>query len=397
VSGDRAPLRLALGLLGLGAIVLLATRGCGAGSAPPEPAEARAPGAAPAPIPATPPPGAIASGRAPDRAALAALHAAAAGDDRPEIDPDLEARAIFEGGSRRALGEAGQARVDELASGYRKRAEYPPWSYVVPAGRDPVAEAATAPKTTALLAGAHKLVVALSSWSLIPDDTLTINASLLDEAERPIAAQGGRAGLLNTATTGYLAHVDLAPDKVGAVAGVWKVPPPEMVSGDPGLHRLQVIVSAPNGDKLEAQTELLITVPGLRLTRRYRDQVVDGNLVIGVEVNATRRVRAHVAALLAPVSILAGDRVYAQAAAFVDPGTSFLALTFHGHALHALGAPGPYRITSLVLQDTSSFPPARLPLEKNPYTTSVYPLSAFDDKPYGQPDLLELADFLETR
>lgn len=399
-EGSKKRPTLGLGLLGLGAVVLWMTHGAGVSSAPAEPVATPQVSTA-----------AAASSTMPAAAAAAKRSMPAKGIVGPggeresvELDPDLDPRAIIEGGSHRALAEAGQSRVDELGAIYRDRAAFPPWSYVVPAGRDPVAEAAHAPKTTAPLSGGRKLVVTLSSWSLVPEETLGISAALLDEDDRPIKASSGRASLLNTAETGYLAHVDLAPGKAGSpastdppVIGSWKVPPAEQVAGDPGVHRLQVIVTGPSGERLEAQTDVLIAVPGLRLTRHYRDRVVDGNLVVEVEVSATRRLRAHVAALLGPAGAAGGERAYAQRAAVVEPGTSTIDLVFHGRALHALGVAGPYRITSLMLQDTSTFPPARLPLQRDGYTTAGYPLSAFSNAAYGQQDLLELADFLETR
>ncbi len=395
----RLRLGLGLGLLGLGAVVFWMARGGGATSTPAEP-PAAPPVSAAAPASATAGAATLAKRSMPVKGIVGP-----GGDlERVELDPDLDPRAIIEGGSHRALAEAGQSRVDELASIYRDRAAFPPWSYVVPAGRDPVAEAARAPKTTVPLSGGRKLVVTLSSWSLVPEETLAVSVALLDEDDRPLKASSGRASLLNTAETGYLAHLDLAPAKASSpastgtpVLGSWKVPPADQVAGDPGVHRLQLIVTAPNGEKLEAQTDVLIAVPGFRLTRHYRDRVVDGNLVVEIEVNATRRLRAHVAALLGPAGAAGGERAYAQRAAVVEAGTSTIDLVFYGRALHELGAAGPYRITSLVAQDTSTFPPARLPLQRDVYTTAGYPLSAFSNAAFGQQDLLELADYLETR
>ena len=333
---------------------------------------------------------------APTTASGAAPAASEQADEDHETTPP-PGSVMIEGGSEQGLAAAGAQRTKELSEQYRDAANYPPWSYVVPAGHDPVAAAAKAQAVKNTMIDGSVLDVSVSSWSLSADETFTVTAHLSDETGAPAAIGSGYVSVLDRAQTGYHARFALTAGKDGTAVGTWRVPPAAQVEGDPGIHVVQIDVVSAAGTPASASTSVQIGAPRVALTGRYRSGIVDGSLVLSVEVTATRRTRAHLAATIAPITALSGARVFAQKAEVVEIGTTWIDVVAYGKALRSLGEDGPYRITALQLSDTSTLPAARAPAVLDAFTTPPYSLAAFRDDSYGQQDLEELARFVEER
>jgi hypothetical protein len=149
-----------------------------------------------------------------------------------------------------------------------------------------------------------------------------------------------------------------------------------------------------DGDLREAVGGFLLSNPSARLTGRYRDAIVDGNLVISAEVEVSEAGRFHLAGTLASS---AGEPIgWAQAAAHLEPGRQWIDLSYYGLIFHDRQAAGPFRLETVALSTTTSMPNALNDLVENAHVTRSYRLGRMRREPFAQPQLLETAKRLEA-
>lgn len=157
---------------------------------------------------------------------------------------------------------------------------------------------------------------------------------------------------------------------------------------------VKVRAEKPDGEVLKAASGFLLSNPHGRLTGQYREELVDGNLVISAEVEVDRSGRFHLAGTLYDVT---GQPVgWAQAAETLEPGTHWIPLSYYGLMFHERGARGPFVLGSVALSTTSGMPNALNDVVESPYRTRVYGLESFRAQPHGDPALLESAQRLRT-
>lgn len=304
---------------------------------------------------------------------------------------------VIEGGSKESLAAAATARAQELSAAYVDAARLPPNNAVLPAGHDPLGAAAQPQHQKTTFADGSTLDVSISTWFLTAGEKVEISASLFDESGLSVPIGSGKTAILDTRQRGFLDEVTLSSVAQGVAKGAWEAPSNAFIEGDPGVHVLTTRVVSSTGTAFSGTTSVQIGAAHARLTGRYRSSIADGSLVIGVEVIATERVRAHLALTIAPASAKDGPRVFAEHAQKTELGVQWIDVIAYGLAMRALSSAGPYVLTAVQLQDTSSMPPARLPLAREAFVTPGYSLSEFRTDPFGQADLIGLAHFLEER
>ncbi|RMH21974.1 MAG: hypothetical protein D6696_04515 [Acidobacteria bacterium] len=156
---------------------------------------------------------------------------------------------------------------------------------------------------------------------------------------------------------------------------------------------VRVRATLPGGTQRLATGGFLYSRPWARLTGRYRDRVVDGNLVIAAEVEVSRAGRFHLAATLYGAD---GEPVgTAQSAARLEPGKHWLEVPFYGLMFHQRGLAGPYRVGSLALATAGAMPNALSELQVDVHQTRAYRLKRFTARPFANPELLDAARRLE--
>jgi len=216
---------------------------------------------------------------------------------------------------------------------------------------------------------------------------------------RPVAPREIR-GTLTTETLEPLADVAFHDDGVDgdAVAGDGRYTvafPGDALGGALSTSYLvQVDARLDGDDERKGATSFLYASPHAHLTGTYRDAVVDGSLVVGVEIDVAQAGRFHVEATLYGAG--GTEKIaWAQAAQWLEPGTQWLDLDFFGLILRERGIDGPYVLRYVALSTTTEMPNAKNRVAENAYQTATYRASGFSDRPYADPQLLETADRIE--
>ncbi len=216
---------------------------------------------------------------------------------------------------------------------------------------------------------------------------------------RPVSAKEIR-GTLTTEELVPLGDVLFHDDGVGgdAVAGDGRytvVFPGDKLGGALSKSYLVQVEATLAGDEpRKGAASFLYASPDAHLTGNYRDVVVDGSLVVGVEIEVTSAGRFHVeATLYGPDGV---EKVaWAQAAQWLEPGTHWLDLGYYGLILRERGIDGPYVLRYVALSTTTEMPNAKNRVAENAYRTGAYQATAFSDRPYEDPGLLEAAKRIE--
>lgn len=332
-------------------------------------------------------------------AALLALAAALAPAATAQPDRAAAAPLVADPGARLPGSLAAEA-----AASYRQAARFPAWSRpVAPEAVDPVrAERVPAPHSLPAPGGDATITVWPGEVSFEHPAPVVLHAAV----DRPrgggrvaLAAVGGEIVDAAGATIG---HVTYADDGRGADArrgdGVWTASFVLPEDRAPALaESFGVRVTATPGDGGEPigiVGGFLVSRPHARLTGRYRDRLVDGDLVVSAEVEVAEAGRFHLAGTLAAAD---GDPLaWAQAAAELAPGRHWLDLAFYGLALRERGVAGPYRLASVALATTTAMPNALSDLVEDAHRTRAWPLARLHARPFGDRELLRAATRLEA-
>jgi hypothetical protein len=288
----------------------------------------------------------------------------------------------------------------QTAAEYRQLARYPESSRALqPGDKDPIREKRMPTKQTArgpertpsLSVWAAKLSVEVGK----PVD-LFAQPLLADKPAIPLEVTGEIANAGGIVAQVVYHDDGRAPD-LQAGDGIWSARlrlPAGLEPESAESYMVRVKARMLDGDVREAAGGFLYSNPAAHLTGRYKDSLVNGNLVISAEVEVREAGRFHLAGTL---YTLKGEPVgTAQAAAQLAPGRRWIALSFYGLMFHDRKAAGPYRLGSLALATTSRMPNALNDLVENAYTTRAYPLQLMTAQPFGDPKLLDAAARLEA-
>ena len=107
-----------------------------------------------------------------------------------------------------------------------------------------------------------------------------------------------------------------------------------------GAQLVEVHAETKSGEQRNATTGFLYSIPLAHLTGRYRDEIVDGNLVVSAEVQVDAR-----GALPSEATLAESDGTpfgWAQNAQVLEAGTAWIPLTYWGLMLREHQANGPY-------------------------------------------------------
>jgi hypothetical protein len=161
-----------------------------------------------------------------------------------------------------------------------------------------------------------------------------------------------------------------------------------------GAQLVEVRAETANGEERVATTGFLYSIPLAHLTGRYRDEIVDGNLVVSAEVRVDAAGRFHLEATLAePDGTPLG---WAQNAQVLEPGTAWIPLTYWGLMFRERGANGPYLLASVALSTTGEMPNQKNDVVWSAHMTKPYDVTLFSDRTFDDPDLLDAAARLQA-
>ena len=347
-------------------------------------------------------------GVSPGRGTMAAVSAVAPAGAGPAAvptgGPPGAAAAAAAGGSRPApvVPEVLMPLARQAADDYRRRARFPRWSHPLAADApDPILRdrevtpvSATGPEGAeptltvfpaqlSFEAPEPVVVHAFLSIGGVPIPALEITGALLTEDLQQL----GSFAYHDDGVAGDLIAGDL-------VASAELVLPPELLPELSASYLVKVRALTGEDEERLAATSFQYAQPHAYPTGRYTDRIADGNLVVGVEIEVARTGRFHLEGTLYDAGG-AQPLVWGQVAAELLPGRHWLDLVFYGLALRELGMDGPYLVRYLALSTTSDMPNAKNRLVENAHLTVAYPVSAFGDTPFDDPDLLEAADRLD--
>ncbi len=156
-----------------------------------------------------------------------------------------------------------------------------------------------------------------------------------------------------------------------------------------GAQLVEVHARIKNGEQRVATTGFLYSLPLAHLTGHYRDEIVDGNLVVSAEVRVDAAARFHLEATLTdPDGTVIG---WSQNALVLEAGTGWIPLTYWGLMFRERGSDGPYLVASVALSTTGEMPNQKNDVATNPHVTKPYPVTAFSERLFNDPDLLDAA------
>jgi hypothetical protein len=292
-----------------------------------------------------------------------------------------------------------------IAETLRRKARFPPTSRRIENNMDPIVETRAVKERLSPPGQGRQptLVLFSSSVSYEAPNPIILFAKFIREYPRDWAPlPGGEiAGDLRNADGEIVAEVDLLDDGQGrdieANDGIFTAqiaPEPRDFGRWNGLIRAQVYGVSANGDRREARTRFYYGTPWAKLTGNYRDELVDGHLELMVEVDAKSAGQYRIEATLSGSH---GLLSWAEKTATLEPGLTWIPVTFFGLTLREAGEPGPYRLSSIALSNVTLKPPQLNDAISTQYETAAYKPEDFSAQPYGDPKLLQKADRYDAR
>ena len=280
------------------------------------------------------------------------------------------------------------------AKEYRKAARYPSHNQLVAVGAvDPVHDKGIAHK---MFLRAEQDGPEVAVWTAKPAYRANEGIPFFAEAKgQKLVSVSGDIVNQNGEQVGYLSFLEgasgleKAPAAWSANAVLNKsLPTPELAEAY--LVKLQAVLE--DGTTLYGSTGFLVSNPWAELTGEYRDQIVDGNLVVSAQVEVTREGRFHLAGSLA-----AGNEPFAtsQTAVVLEPGLHWIDLDFYGLMFHDRQAKGALRLAVLQLRTTGGMPNALNDLVENVHVIKPLKSQALTRQAVYDRDLMDLADQLE--
>lgn len=300
------------------------------------------------------------------------------------------------------------------AADYRQKARFPEWSEPIPDGYGDPLQVKRQPTEQSLPQNDDWVMsVRASGISFESGQTVTLYASVKSRTDQdddfPLVGLygpppkdwdiSGMVAKLDGSELGRVSYRDdgVAPDqKAGDGVYTASFTLPEAYQPKIGTaENLAIFVTAnsASGDELKALGGVLYSHPAGHLTGRYRDSIVDGDLVIQAEVEIEAAARFQLAGTID--SEKGRALASARMAEKLEVGTHWLDLRFYGLALSERGASGPLTLGSVTLTTANGIPNALGPLMENTHRTQSYRANSFHTREFGRADLMEAARRLE--
>jgi hypothetical protein len=367
---------VALGLASAAALVVVILGGRAAGTR----------GAPPAPAPAAP---------------AAPLAAASAPTPAPRApDPPLADDPVTDRGGRGAIPAGGLARA--AADDYRRRARFPRSSHpLAPEEGDPLVRDRTiTPITSRGPNGEDPALTVFPALAGFEAPEPAVLYAYLSVGETMIVARDVRAIVLTDDLTPVAEVVyrddGIAPDGAAddRLYTATFSPDAEAARALARSYMVRVTAVTPADDLRFAATSFLYSAPHAQLTGSYRDAMVDGSLSIEAEVEVTQAGRFHLEGSLYTAD---GGRglAWAQNAIDLPPGRHWIPLSYYGLAFREAGVDGPYLLRYVALSTATAMPNGKNRLMENAHVTRAYRASAFTERSFDDPSMLEAAERVE--
>jgi hypothetical protein len=283
-----------------------------------------------------------------------------------------------------------QSLAKVAAAEYRERARYPRWTQPITDAVDPIVRDREVTRGTSLgPEGRNPTLVVYPSRSTYEAPQPVVIHAYLVQDERKVDARA-IAGQVRTQQAGVLAALAFNDEGRDGDAEandlVWTAvvaPGPERARDFKGAQLVAVDAETLGGEQRNATSGFLYSVPLAHLTGRYRDALVDGNLVLEAEVAVEAAARFHLEGTLADA---AGDPLaWAQVAAVLEPGRAWMPLTYFGLVLRERGVDGPYLLRTAALSTTGEMPNQKNDVAERPHVTRAYAATDFSDQPESAP------------
>ncbi len=284
----------------------------------------------------------------------------------------------------------------KTADDYVRRARFPRSSQPIEDGVDPIARdrEVTRGKSAGPEGTNPTLVVWPARTGFEAPSPIVLYAYLVRDERKVDPTE--ITGEIRTQQGGVLAALDFHDDGTNGddsandlVFTSVVTPGRERASDFKGAQLVEVHARIKNGEQRVATTGFLYSIPLAHLTGRYRDDVVDGNLVVNAEVLVDAAARFHLEATLAtPDGTPIG---WSQNALVLEAGTAWIPLTYWGLLFREHGSDGPYVLSSVALSTTGEMPNQKNDVATNPHTTKPYPVTTFSERRFDDPDLLDAA------
>jgi hypothetical protein len=287
------------------------------------------------------------------------------------------------------------------AADYRRRARFPAWSHAIEDGIDPIArDREVTPGRSMGEEGRNPtLVVQPQRTTFEAPSTIVLYAYLVRGRTRVDAREmRGEVRSQEGALVATLAFTDdgragdaEANDLLFTAA---LTPAEGEVERLKGAQLVEVRAVTLENEERIATTGFLYSVPKAHLTGRFRDELVDGHLILSAEVTVHDTGRFHLEATLAAED--ARPVAWAQNAAVLETGTAWIPLSFWGLTIRESGIDGPYVVRSAALSTTGDMPNQKNDVLERAHVTAAYTVDRFSAAPFGDPDLNDAADRLEA-
>ncbi len=282
---------------------------------------------------------------------------------------------------------------------YRERARYPGWSQPVLDGVDPIQrDWEVTPGLSMPEDERPRLRIRPARMSFEWPERVVVFASLEEEGRNLTPAD--LRGEVRDERGNEIAELDFRDDgrdgDERADDDLWTATLDSAGGGKSelkGAYLFEVTAQTGAGEPRSATSGFLYSVPLARLDGRFRERVIDGNLVIEAGVHVERSARFHLEGTLGTEE--GHPLAWAQNALTLGPGDGWIPITFFGLALRESGRDGPYRLLSAALSTAGEMPNQKNVPLIDAYTTAFYRASEFRREPFDDPDLLEAAERLE--
>jgi hypothetical protein len=291
------------------------------------------------------------------------------------------------------------------AESLRHEARFPPTSRRIDDNIDPIVQTRAVKERLSPPGEGRKptLVVFASALSYEAPNPIILYAKVIRDYPQDWSPRTDAeiAGELRNAAGVVVAEVDLRDDGQGrdieAGDGVFTAqltPAEEDLDQWNGLIRVKIYGETVDGDRRSAKTRFYYGVPSAKLTGSYQDKLVDGHLQVLAEIEVVESAEYRLEATLSGSQ---GLLAWAENTVQLEPGITWMPLTFWGLALREANEPGPYRLSSIALSNVSDNPPQLNDAISTTYQTAPYKPQDFSDERYNDPQLLEKADRYEAR
>jgi hypothetical protein len=279
---------------------------------------------------------------------------------------------------------------------YLAAARYAGSSAPLEEGHDPILRNRTVTRT--IVRGPEgeepSLTVHPEAVSFEAPEPVVLRAYLAERADRLPATY--LSGTVSDAQGRLVESLDFRDDGEGGdqipgdhVHAAVFTPPAGQERAFAGVYSVAVHAVTAAGVERSATSAFRYSAPDARLTGRLDDRLLDGSLQIRAQVEVTASGRFHLEGTLYTKD--GRPLAWAQEARALQPGRHWIPLTFYGLVLREKGVDGPYVLRHLTLSTTTRVPssPGR-PLE-NAHITAPYRATAFTDRPFNDPELLQEA------